>query len=193
MKFTAIWQSKKPGELPWIEEIFGDLITEHVFDGHHEVVLDDAILLDSFIKQTPRDYYQKFEGKNAFLVHFLDETYEGGYDRYNYFRGVFRNFWSTAFNPSRVLILPAGYWNPAKPHFATFTPASRRKYLWSFDGELRKSSRLDAVKALRPIEPHFLRDTGPTFGMPIRSFKPEYQEVLTDSAFAPAPMGNVLL
>ena len=193
MKFTAIWQSKKPHELPWIAEIFGDLIAEHVFDGNHEVVLDDAILLDGFIKRVPHDYYRKFEGKNAFLVHFLDETYEGGYERYDHFRGVIRNFWSTAFNPRKVFILPTGYWNPAKPQFKTFTPASRRKYLWSFDGELRKSSRLDAVKALRRIEPHFLRDTGPTYEKPTLSFKPEYQEVLTDSAFAPAPMGNVTL
>ena len=193
MKFTAIWQSKKPHELPWIEEIFGDLIAEHVFDGNHEVVLDDAILLDGFIKRVPHDYYRKFEGKNAFLVHFLDETYEGGYERYDHFRGVIRNFWSTAFNPRKVFILPTGYRNPAKPQFKTFTPASRRKYLWSFDGELRKSSRLDAVKALRRIEPHFLRDTGPTYEKPMLSFKPEYQEVLSDSAFAPAPMGNVTL
>lgn len=193
MKFSAIWQSKKPHELPWIAEIFGDLIAEHVFDGNHEVVLDDAILLDGFIKRVPHDYYRKFEGKNAFLVHFLDETYEGGYERYDHFRGVIRNFWSTAFNPRKVFILPTGYWNPAKPQFKAFTPASRRKYLWSFDGELRKSSRLDAVKALRRIEPHFLRDTGPTYEKPTLSFKPEYQEVLTDSAFAPAPMGNVTL
>ena len=180
-------------ELPWIEEIFGDLIAEHVFDGNHEVVLDDAILLDGFIKRVSHDYYRKIEGKNAFLVHFLDETYEGGYERYDHFRGVIRNLWSTAFNPRKVFILPTGYWNPAKPQFKTFTPASRRKYLWSFDGELRKSSRLDAVKALRRIEPHFLRDTGPTYEKPTLSFKPEYQEVLTDSAFAPAPMGNVAL
>ena len=193
MKFTAIWQSKTPHELPWTEEIFGDLIAEHVFDANHEVVLDDAILLDSFIKRVPHDYYRKFEGKNAFLVHFLDETYEGGYERYDHFRGVIRNYWSTAFNRRRVFIHPAGYWNPAKPQFKTFTPASRRKYLWSFDGELRKSSRPEAVKALRRIEPHFLRDTGPTYEKATLVFKPEYQEVLSDSAFAPAPMGNVML
>lgn len=192
MKFTAIWQSKAPKERPWIEEIFGDLIAEHVFDGNHEVVLDNAILLDAFIKRVPHAYYKKFEGKNAFLVHFFDETYEGGYERYDHFRGVMRNFGSTAFNQSKVLTFPLGYWNPVKPQFMSFKPASQRKYLWSFDGELRKSSRLDAVNALRPIEPHFLRDTGPTYEKQL-SFKPEYQEVLADSAFAPAPMGNVVL
>ena len=58
--------------------VFGDLIAKHVFDGNHEVVLDDAILLDGFIKRVPQDYYRNFEGRNAFLVHFLDETYERG-------------------------------------------------------------------------------------------------------------------
>ena len=107
LKFTAIWQSKKPHELPWIEEIFGDLIAEHVFDGNHEVVLDDAILFDSFIKRVPHDYYRKFEGKNAFLVHFLDETYEGGYERYDHFRGVIRNFWSSGVQ-SKEGVHPSG-------------------------------------------------------------------------------------
>ena len=83
-----------------------------MFDGNHEVVLDDAILLDGFIKRVPHDYYRKFQGKNAFLVHFLDETYEGGYERYDYFRGVIRNFWSPAFNPRKVFILPTGYRDP---------------------------------------------------------------------------------
>ena len=193
MNLIAIWQSKKPHELPWIEDVFGDLIAKHVFDGNHEVVLDDAILFDGFIKRVPQDYYRRFAGRNAFLVHFLDETYEGGYERYEHFRGVFRNFWSTAFNPRRVFTLPTGYRNPAKPQFKMFAPASKRKYLWSFDGELQKSSRLDAVKALRRVEPHFLRDTGPTYERPTLNFTPEYQEVLSDSAFAPSPMGNVTL
>jgi hypothetical protein len=193
MRFVAIWQSKAPRELPWIEEIFGDLISEHVFDGNHEIVLDNAILLDAFIKKVPEAYYRRFADRNAFLVHFLDETYDGGYERYEHFLGVVRNFWSTAFNPKRVFFLPTGYWNPVKPQFKTIVLASQRRYVWSFDGELRKSSRLDAVKALQSIKPHFLRDTGPTYEKPSLRFEPEYQEILSDSAFAPSPMGNATL
>ena len=65
MKFTAIWQSKAPKERPWIEEIFGDLIAEHVFDGNHEVVLDDAILLDSFIATSSARLLSKVRGKEC--------------------------------------------------------------------------------------------------------------------------------
>jgi hypothetical protein len=174
-------------------EIFGDLISEHVFDGNHEIVLENALLLDAFIRRVPEGYYQRFRGKRGFLVHFLDETYDGGYARYDNFLGVVRNFWSSAFNPKRIFILPTGYWAPAKPHLETRVPASRRRYVWSFDGELRKSSRLDAVRALQPVKPHFLRDTGPIYERSSLVFEPEYQEVLADSAFAPAPMGNVTL
>jgi hypothetical protein len=112
MKFTAIWQAKKPHELPWIEEIFGDLIGEHVFDGNHEIVLDNSLLFDSFIKRVPHEYYRRFEGKNAFLVHFLDETYDGGYERYDPFRGIIRNYWSTAFNTERVFVFSGGLHEP---------------------------------------------------------------------------------
>ena len=48
-KFTAIWQAADPKEREWIEELFGPYIQEHVFDGAHSLVLDNAILMDAFI------------------------------------------------------------------------------------------------------------------------------------------------
>ena len=108
-KYTAIWQSRVPHERDWIEEIFDPYISGHVTDGKHRVVLDNAILMDAFIQCHDPAYYAQFRGRNAFLVHFLDETYEGGYERYNNFRGVFRCFWSNTFDSNRVMKMPLGY------------------------------------------------------------------------------------
>ena len=36
--------------------------------------------MDAFIHCHDPAYYAQFRGRNAFLVHFLDETYEGGYE-----------------------------------------------------------------------------------------------------------------
>jgi hypothetical protein len=91
MKLTFLWQSEKLSEREWIEDIFASVADEQVFDGEHRIVLDNCLLIDSFIHSQPRDYYAQFSGRNAWLLHLSDETYEGGYDIYQNFRGVFRN------------------------------------------------------------------------------------------------------
>lgn len=98
-KYTAIWQSLKPKQVNRVQETFGDWISEHIFDNKHEVVLDNAILFDTFIYFRSR-LLRAFSRKNAFLVHFQDETYAGQYQLYENFRGVSRNYWSSIFNPA---------------------------------------------------------------------------------------------
>lgn len=201
LRFTAIWQAEHPNEREWIDEIFGPFIAEHVTDGKHEVVLDNAILLDAFTYCFDPAYYARFRGKNAFLVDFLDENYEGGrYELYRNFRGVFRCFWSGAFVEGHVRKLPLGYGKGMARGERALTPASRRRYVWSFIGEASKSTRPDAMRALGRIEPHFLFSTNDVPGLAIlnrvggrpRRFAPEeFTQVLLDSAFSPCPMGNV--
>jgi hypothetical protein len=195
-KYAVIWQSKTPHEMEWISEIYGDLISEHIFDGNHEIVRDNCILIDSFINRFDIKYYEKFRGKNCFLVHVLDETYAGGYQRYRNFRGVFRNHHSTLFDPGFVFAIPNGYFKARKA--AAAPPAStERKYVWSFVGELNKATRPDMVHALLPLAPSIMISTSSIYG-PARGGKQkvnlgtdEYYGVMEDSIFSPAPMGNV--
>ena len=196
-RFTAIWQAENPHEKQWIEEIFGDYIERHVVDGDHQLVLDNAILFDAFIDRYPLDYYRAFEGKTAFLVHFLDETYNGGYERYAPFRGVLRKHWARAFEGARIRPLPLGYCNGFKTHRAP-KPASERTYLWSLVGGLNKTSRPDAVRAFKSLAPALVRATDDLAvkGLAIErgALAPAaLAAVLRDSAFAPSPMGNVNL
>ena len=201
-KYTAIWQSRIPHERDWIEEILDPYISGHVTDGKHRVVLDNAILMDAFIQCHDPAYYAQFRGRNAFLVHFLDETYEGGYERYNNFRGVFRCFWSNTFDSTRVMKMPLGYCSGMARGGRPIQRASARKYLWSFVGEVNKSSRPDMAKALAAAGPHFLRPTdrpsgiaaqGPLDGNQQLLSPAEFSALLFDSAFSPCPMGNVNL
>lgn len=201
-KYTAIWQSRTPNERDWIEEVLGPYITDHVTDANHQVVLDNSILIDAFISCHDPAYYAQFRGRNAFLVHLLDETYEGGYELYNNFRGVLRCFWSNTFDSSRVMKMPLGYCNGMARGGRSIRRASERKYLWSFVGEVNKSSRPDMARALASAEPHFLYATDQPKGFAIRkspdgklrSLGPsEFSGLLFDSAFSPCPMGNVNL
>lgn len=201
-KYTAIWQTRTPNERDWIEEVLGPYISDHVADSNHQVVLDNAILLDAFIQCHDPAYYAQFRGRNAFLVHFLDETYEGGYERYNNFRGVLRCFWSNAFDSSRVMKMPLGYCSGMARGARPIQRASARKYLWSFVGEVNKSSRPDMARALASVGPHFLRATDqPTGPAPLKSLDgnsqplspAEFSGILFNSVFSPCPMGNVNL
>ena len=202
-KYTAIWQSPKPHEREWIEEIFGPVLSEQVTDGKHELVLDDSILLDAFVYCNDVHYYERFRGKNAFLVHFLDENFEGRYEEiYRNFRGVFRCHWADVFNQKYVMKFPIGYCTGMSRGAGHIERASNRQYLWSFVGQLGKSSRPDMASSLTKVEPHFLFSTdnisGFTFlntdvGESRRLTSSESARILFDSTFAPSPMGNVSL
>ncbi len=189
-KLSIIWQVQEPSEREWIEEVFDGLVGEQISDGRHVIVADNSLLVDSYISRYPADYYEQFRGKNAFLLHLSDEGYAGGYDRYTSFRGVFRNYWSASFRPGRVFTLPLGYCNGVR-HTGPTIPASKRRYIWSFLGQLTKASRPDMMRALADIAPHFCHDKGMSAQSALPP--PEYKRILLDSAFSPCAMGNVNL
>jgi hypothetical protein len=199
-KFTAIWQADNPHR-DWIEEVFAPYIAEHVFDGKRELVLDNALLIDDFVYARDISYYQKFQGKNAYLIHFMDEFYEIGQDVYKNFRGVFRAFWSKAFQSKYLMTLPVGY-NKGMRRSIEPQPAVDRKYLWSFVGGVNKGSRPAMAAALARVEPHFLFATDDVPGLVMHNSlgtkkrwfsAKDCEGFLQASAFAPSPMGNANL
>jgi hypothetical protein len=202
-KYIGIWQARTPHESEFIQEILGPYISEYVTDGKHELVLDNSILLDAFSNTRGPAYYARFRGKNAFLVHFLDENYEGGYEEiYENFRGVFRCFWSDVFNPQRIMKMPLGYNNGLDLGRKNLVPASQRKYVWSFLGGVNKSSRPDMARELIKVVPNFFfaTDDVPGFivhnkldGMRRKFPHAEYAEFMFESSFSPCPMGNANL
>ncbi len=203
-KLTAIWQSEQ-AEKEWLEyntlmRFFAPYIKEHVVDGKHQVVMDNAIVFDIWIYAVDPSYYARFRGMNAFLVHIGDEFYELGADRYVNFRGVFRSYWSGVFNPKDVKVLPLGSSVPNT--IKEVVPASERRYVWSFVGDAGKSSRPEMVRGMSHIEPHLCFSTTAVSGMvfwntgltgPTQIPRPEVAKILEQSVFAPAPMGNANL
>jgi len=120
-----------------------------------------------------------------------DETYEGGYENYKNFRGVFRNYWSGIFNPRRVFHVPLGY-TANLPRNPEMVRADQRPYLWSFMGAAQAGSRPEMLRALLPVEPNFTHITdGNNAARPLS--REEYSRVVGNSAFVPCPMGNVNL
>ena len=200
-KFTAIWQATEGGadwpQFPWVKRVFEPYISEHIFDGKHQVVKDNVIVFDAWVYSNDPEYYKKFKGKNAFLVHIGDEYYELGADRYVNFRGVFRMIWTSVFNPEHVMTFPLGSYIRELP--SRVLPATERRYAWSFIGDAGKVSRVDMVRAMSSIEPHICYSSSPVGGVTFfernatgkrRIPFHEFYGILGDSVFAPAPMGN---
>jgi hypothetical protein len=216
-KFTFLFQHAHKSsyrEKEWIEDIFGPYIGDEVLDGEHKLVYDNVILVDLFIHANDPNYYKNFKGKNAFLLHYSDEFYEGCYDLYKNFKGVIRTHWASVFNPIYVKTLPAGYCTGLGGSLK-IPRASLRPFVWSFSGQLNKSSRPDMAHALAKVEPHYLFGIDKLPGYVTRlGFFPEragdgvipilthlsepvlemsriqYQRVLLDSIFCPSPMGS---
>jgi len=190
VKFTLLWQWKSFPERDWIARLFEPFTAENVFDTEHRIVFDNCVVIDACLHYQPGEYYRQFRGLNAWLVHLSEETYEGGYEKYEHFRGVIRCYWSSFFNPQRVMHIPLGYpagfgGNAGQPGTAS------RPYLWSFLGGSSRASRPEMIRAFQPLTPHFLHLTDR--GAAERLGRPEYEQLLRESIFAPCPMGNVNL
>ncbi len=188
---TAIWQDRDFKENEWIDELFGHYISTHVQDCDHKITMDNCLVIDKFIHKKPISYYQKFRDRNnVYLLHLSDEQYHGGYKAYEYFTAVFRNYWSDIFNPNSVCVLPLGYCNGIKSD-NPLKSASKRNYIWSFAGELARSSRPEMIRALDSIQPSFRHASDPP---DLRLLPPaQYKYILQESIFAPCPMGRVNL
>ncbi len=197
-KLTLLYQNPDTPLRDWFGEIFGPWIKDVVDDGTNSVVMDDCIVSDSFIYKKDPSYYARFKGKNAFLLLSPDEYFAAPFSLYRHFCGVFRSSYSGAFCKDRVMHLPEGY-NPGFQEQSNGKRSSERKYIWSFLGQVNKSTRPECIRSLLRVEPNYwFASDGWQPGKKLEStaarevrHKHEYISVLKESAFTPCPMGNV--
>lgn len=197
-KLTLLYQNPTTPLRGWYHEIFAPWIKDVVDDGSHSVVMDDCIVSDSFIQTHDPAYFARFAGKNAFLLLSPDEYFSAPFELYRHFCGVFRSHYSGAFSPDRVKHLAMGY-NPGFEQQELGKLASDRAYVWSFLGQVNKSTRPECLRAQLQVEPNYWYASDGW--MPdakllaaqageVRSTL-QYEEVLRESVFTVCPMGNV--
>jgi hypothetical protein len=96
--------------------------------------------------------------------------------------------------------MPLGYTRGKGRGDSPILPATHRKYVWSFAGQTGKATRPDAIAALAGIVPHLLSSTdSPSSGSGTKAAEnspqllgpEEFSQLLSNSVFAPCPMGNV--
>jgi hypothetical protein len=126
------------------------------------------------------------------LVHLSDERYADDCTAYDYANFVIRNYWSIGHsNNKRLLAVPLGTMNGFRGDAAK--PASARKRLWSFAGEINKSTRKPMIDALTTLDPGFVHPTGASSNPSPNAVAPlgiaDYSALLSDTIFAPCPSG----
>jgi hypothetical protein len=202
-RYTGIWHGEGALESRWMRELFGPYLREEVIDPDRTLMPEHAILFEHFANAQDPAYFAKFRGRDAILVDLSDENYEFRPEMYTNFRGVVRPYWSDVFRAQTVFITPLGPTTGCLAPTGPGKPASQREFAWSFLGQVNKSSRPDAMRALSRIEPHlfFATDSAPGFtlwnrtldGQPRRYDPAANSRVMAETIFSPCPMGNTNL
>ncbi len=196
----GVLQDEDPGQFEWLRHALSGRVQEWTQDAERLFDGDNAVLVGRFVSTRGPAYHRRFRGRNVFLVDLADENYDFSPEVYANFRGVLRCHWSDVFHPEAVFGLPLGLQHHEPYVDLAPRPASERQYVWSFLGQVNKSSRPEMAMELLTVEPHLLFGTDDLSSLSMwnrsgsrpRRYTPERcAEILLDSVFAPSPMGNV--
>lgn len=195
--YTVLWQTDPTAtawSLDWIREVTAPLAAEHVFDGTHTLVIDKAIVVDCRLSSEKLKYYRTVyrSGARFALMHLSDESYQDDTSVYDYCDCIIRNYWSVAHKDSRkVLALPLGY-KSGVGGGAADRPASTRGRVWTFVGDVAKTSRQGMLQTLGAVPGGFTHLASGFVGDGALDAA-TYRAVLEDTIFAPCPAGYINL
>jgi hypothetical protein len=194
MHLNLIWSvtPQSLAEAEWIHWLLHDFeIVDHLAPGWDLFEDNSIYILSGAYSRLPswfEDGIRRVRGKGLF--HLADESFTGGYEMYSNFDFVLRNYHSAIFKNPGIKTLPLGFTNNMMSVSQT-RPANERRFLWAFAG-LKRVARLDMFKNFKSIEPYkcYLFDNQ---GQQPFLDPAEFRALLSDSVFAPCPMGNTVL
>ncbi len=196
-RVRLVWCPVRSTHDSWLTTLLGDLVVENTVEEVPTVASPYTIY---GIKTTriplpnlPASFYESLaETPGVGLFVGSDEWLDDDYAYYKRFSYVIRLMHGARFRNAGILTLPLGYGGDQLLPERRLA-ASERRYLWSFVGK-PVGSRPEMLRELAPARPNsaFVPGWGGV-GEGDRIDYPDYQHLLADSAFAPAPMGNVML
>jgi NADH:ubiquinone oxidoreductase subunit len=197
-RVNLVWTDRGIEEINWLRHLLGPMILREVVAEKFDFVEQDSVYVVSanqnLCSRFPTAFLAaigKVRGKG--LIHVGDEYFAGGYDVYKKFDFVLRTHHTAIFDGvPEVLTIPLG-WAEGMPQRSDLKPVETRKYIWSFLGNQKASSRPEMLRALRQIEPQYVHTYTAGVAGAKRVSRPEYHALLDDTVFAPCPMGNAML
>ena len=162
-----------------------------MIDIDSDTVVDNTVIV---IRDSHHEIFDKYKekGYRYGVIHLSDEEYKHNTSFYRDAAFVIRNYWhrDLAKLPSVhffALGYKRGFWE-GSDH--AVLPAINRKYIWSFAGQLNKSTRPHMYTALKKIKPHYLfRIKG--FNDPNSLSTSDYRNMLLETQIVPCPRGFV--
>lgn len=195
---ALIWQfdPEAAWERDWLHEVLAGCFTTEAVDKRWSKIAPVMIVVDNRIVPEKAFYYREaFEaGYRIILVHLSDEAFTDDTGIYKYCDGVVRNYYSEILaGDARVHFIPLGCkagfsGSGAAKKPALQKPAGARKYMWSFAGDAKKSTRAGMLKAMNGIADGFTHLTE-GFGSADALATPAYRALLDESVFVPCPSG----
>jgi len=148
------------------------------------------IVVDNHLGDQVNAYIRRaaLAGADIVLFHLGDEAYIDDCSCYRWCRAVYRNYWSvTQARNSNVRFLPLGY----KAGFSNgeaIRPVTERRYVWSFCGDLNKTTRGSMNQHMTALEPNYLHVTS---GWDAPDLLPveQYRDIMDQSIFVPCGQG----
>jgi Exostosin family len=194
MRLNLVWAltPQSLAEADWIHWLLQDFeIVDHVAPGWDLFEDNSIYILSGAYSRVPSWFengIRHVHGKGLF--HLADESFTGGYEMYSNFDFVLRNYHSTIFKNPGIKTVPLGFTNNMMSGSQTVL-ATERRFLWSFAG-FKRAVRLDMFKNFKHVEPYkcYLFDNQSRQPWLDRA---EFRTLLSDSVFAPCPMGNTVL
>jgi hypothetical protein len=194
-----VWCAENLRERDWFKFLLGDLpIVEEVFcqAGAVPTAGPNTIYIVNTNVMGPSGLVKRLgpnlpANRPTGLIHLADEWFDGDYDAYRHFDFVVRTHHSRRFLCPGILVVPLGWPNGGLDRHPIIR-ASERQFNWCFLGN-PVASRPAMIRAFRNWAPGILRPYSPSTGGEPPLDNASFQEVLRDTAFCPAPMGNVMI
>jgi hypothetical protein len=193
-----VWLGHNPDRLweeDWIYEVLSDVKADinPVIDMDYTVFVDQAIIIVSEPDKAkyPR-YFAEYVKRNLKfgIIQISDERYGHASGFYPLAQFVIRNYWHKKFaGKKNMLFFPLGYkrkfWDDFNDQLKTL---SSRKFIWSFAGQIGKSTRQNMIQNMKKIPNYFIHETSnfnSADALPVNA----YRNLLLDSIFVPCPRG----
>jgi len=178
----------------WTAQLLDGLVAHEIDDGTHSVFRDPMVVIDQTIDAARGAYYRAAHerGCRVILLHLSDEFYFDDCAAYQWCHAVWRNYWSPVLaRLPHVRFMPLGF----KSGF--FRPgiaprAAERAHVWSFAGDVKKTSRAAMHEAMSRVPGGHCHLTS-AFGSADALSTAAYRGLMEQSIYAPCPAGNINL
>lgn len=190
---TLVWQYNpdEAWERDWLRSLLSGVAAKEIVDNQWTHISDPMIVVDNRLVAAKAPYYRKaFEqGARIVLVHLSDEAFRDDYGIYQYCDAVVRNYRSELLAEStNVFFIPLGCKAGFVKNGHAPKPASERRHLWSFAGDVKKYTRAEMLEAMSTLDTGF-RHLTEGFNATDCLSTGDYRALLDDTVIVPCPGG----